>query len=62
MRAALTGKRGQAASARAAPGAKIVALDAPKFASAYGFSQPEWTKSLPVCVERWLGAPWRSES
>jgi hypothetical protein len=62
MRAALTGKRGQAASARAAPGVTIVALGPPKFASAYGFSRPEWTKSPPVCVERWLGAPWRSES
>jgi hypothetical protein len=61
-RAALTGKRGQAASAPAAPGAKIVALDAAKFASAYGFSRPERTKSPPVGVERWLGALRRSES
>jgi len=62
MRAALTGKRGQAASARAAPGAKIVALDAPKFASAYGFSPPERTKSLPDCVERLLDVPRRLEN
>ena len=37
-------------------------LDATKVASAYGFSLPERSKSLPGCVERWLAAPWRSES
>jgi len=65
MRVVLTGKCGQAASGlsgRAAPSVEIVALDATKFASAYGFSWPEWTKSLPVGVERWLDASWRSES
>jgi dTDP-4-dehydrorhamnose reductase len=29
-------------------------LDTTKFASVYGFSLPEWTQSLPVCVERLL--------
>ena len=65
MRVAVTGKRRLAASAlseRAAPGVKIAALGWPEFASAYGFSWPEWTKSLPVGVERWLDASWRSES
>ena len=37
-------------------------LDATKFASVYGFSFTQWTKSLPVGVERWLDAPWRSEN
>ncbi len=32
-------------------------LDTAKFAAAYGFSLAEWTQSLPVCVERLLGAP-----
>ena len=64
MRAAVTGGRGQAASALSGRGAgvDIVALDTAKFASTYGFSPPERTKSLPVGVERLLDAPWRSES
>ncbi len=32
-------------------------LDTTKFASVYGFSLPEWRKSLPACVERLLDAP-----
>jgi dTDP-4-dehydrorhamnose reductase len=32
-------------------------LDTTKFASVFGFSLPEWTQSLPVCVERLLDAP-----
>jgi len=37
-------------------------LDTAKFASVYGFSLPEWTKSLPACVERLLDAALSSES
>ena len=65
MRVAVTGKRRLAASAlseRAAPGVKIAALGWPEFASAYGFSPPERTKSLPGCVERLLDVPRRLES
>ena len=65
MRVAVTGERGQVAgafSAHAAPGVKIPALGRLEFASAYGFSPPERTKSLPGCVERLLDVPRRLEN
>jgi dTDP-4-dehydrorhamnose reductase len=37
-------------------------LNTTKFASDYGFSLPEWTRSLPVCVQRLLDAPSNLES
>lgn len=37
-------------------------LDTTKFASVFGFSLPEWTQSLPVCVERLLDVPLSLES
>ncbi len=37
-------------------------LDTAKFFSVYGFSLPEWTISLPACVERLLDAPSSLES
>jgi hypothetical protein len=65
MRVAMTGKRGKAAGAfsgRAAPDVKIAAFGWTEFASTYGFSPPERTKSLPGCVERLLDVPRRLES
>ncbi|THD43511.1 MAG: dTDP-4-dehydrorhamnose reductase [Bradyrhizobium sp.] len=38
----------------AAPRPRNSRLNTSKFAAAYGFSLPEWTQSLPVCVERSL--------
>ena len=53
MRLAVTGKRGQIVSALGDP---RDAQSNDKIAPVYGFSLPEWTQSLPVCVERWLDA------